>query len=594
MKMTRKRLVLTLASLTGGIGLGLLISFLVFMLDQPDEDTSSPSNTPSRSTANTEDTEEIASPTLGLVDIIELTFATERRHALYKLLDKSIDQQIVDVLERTFSMDQTNNVYLVQKILIAELARLDPEKALAFIWQIERPLWGSLLDEVATHWSLIAPKDALSAFASLKEPWKRRAIQTVFKSQGSLTETELAEISESLDINDHFLLWTHEVALAEVLDEPRQAFKLTLNADISNLDKQRLVLQTTNRWLERVGTADIGAKLNLVYDVFPDVTNSLTRFVVAEIAKFNPAFVWEQLNEMSQEVRQRFSGTVFSVWVESDLDATLQVITNKNHLTHTEWSLDSFLYTWVRAVSENFLEHVEQIPETDRIRAIQIAVDYLAQSSPPHEVLDLLTQLRSRGHNTLEATDSFVQEWSRKDPLTAVEWVIENLEQGRSNGQIMLGWAVEQLALSDPKRAMKIALEQPSEFQLERRVVGELLRQGEFDTALSFAPQVRESPWYGSIYSTVSYFLIREGRTEDALALAIRVEESERPKFYRDLVSPWLNNDADSLLEDLPKLPTSEIRSVIAAEVLRSQERSQFLTEKELEFVRTFISDDPN
>ncbi len=498
----------------------------------------------------------------------------------------------MDVLELTFSIDQTNNVYSVQKILFAELVGKDPEEALESIWRTERSRWGSLLDEVATHWSLNAPTEALTAFSSLKEPWKRRAIQTVFKSQGSLTEAELAEISESLDINDHFLLWSHEVELAEVIDEPRQAFDLTLNADISELDKQRLVLQITNRWLERVGTVDISAQLNLVNEVFPHEIYFLSRFVVAEIAKLNPALVWAQLTEMSEEFQQIFSGTVFSVWVESDLDATLQVITNKEYMTFMEFAHYSFLNTWVRAVSDNFLEHIEQIPETDRISAIRIAVDHLAPSSPPHEVLELLAQLRSRGHNTLEATDSFVAYWSRKDPHAAVEWALENPEQGRGNGQTMLGSALKQLALSDPQRAMKIALEKSAEYRLEGEVVMELLRQGEFDTALSLVPQVRKHPWYRSIYNSVSMSLIYEGRTEDALALAERVEESERSQFYRDVVFPWLYSDADSLLENLPKLESSETRSIIAAEVLRNQEDFHFLTEKELEYVRTFIPDD--
>lgn len=594
MRRNRKTLFLTLASLTSGIGLGLLISFLVFTPNQPSEGTYSPQNIQSRSTANTEDTENLASPPLDLVEIFELTSATERRHALYQLLKNKSDQQIVELLEQTFSIERTKNVNSVQELLFAELARLDPEKALQSIWQTERPRWGSLLDEVATHWSLNAPIEALTAFASLKQPWKRRSIQTVFKSQGSLTEAELVEISASLDITDHFLLWSHEVALAEVVDEPRQAFELTLNAAISDLDKQRLVLQITNRWLERVGTADVSAQLNLVNEVFPLEINSLSRFVVAEIAKLNPASVWEQLTDMSQEVQQRFSGTVFSVWVENDLDTTLQVITNKQYTTHMESSHYYFLTLWVRAVADNFLDHVERIPDTDRFRAIQIAVDHLSPRSPSHEVLDLLAQLRSRGHNTDDATDSFVENWSRKDPHAAVEWALENPEQGRGNGHIMLGSALKQLALSDPQRAMKIALEKSSEYLLEGEVVMELLRQGEFDTALSLAPQVRKSPGYRPIYNSVSMFLMYEGRTEDALALAEKVEESERPQFYRDLVFPWLYNDADSLIEELPKLPTSEMRSIIAAEVLRNQEPSNFLTEKELEFVRTFIPDDPN
>ena len=589
--MNRKTLVLTLTSLCGGFGLGLLISFLLFTPNQANEDTSSSQDTEFNSSVNFEDAEELASRPPDLVDIIEIASASDRRRAIYQLLENQSDLQILELLNQSFSVDRSINLYSVQEILFAELARTDPVKSLELLWQTERSRWGSLLDEVATHWSLIAPEDALTAFSSLTEPWKRRAIQTVLKNQGSVTELELAEISESLEITDLFLLWTHEVELAEVLDEPRQAFKLTLNAEISDLDKQRLVLQITNRWLERVGSNDIRDKLDLVFDVFTNEGSILFRPVVAEIAKSNPVFAWERLSEMSLEHQRSFSGSVFDVLVKSDPDAALEVITKKEYMTHLEFSHNSFLATWVRAVSDRFLDHVEKIPETDKIRAIRIAVNHLAYSSPPHEVIELLAQLRARGLNTLEATDSFVEIWSRKEPDAAVEWVLENLEQGRNSGSFMLGSALEQLALLDPEEAMKIALEQPSESQLERSVVMELLRQGEIDTALALSPQVRKSPWYGSIYHSVSFFMIGEGRIEDALALAERLEELERPFFYRDLVFPWLYNDADSLLESLPKMANSEIQAIMAASVLHNQKTGHYLTEKELEFVRTFIPD---
>lgn len=593
MKMKGKPLVLTLASLTVGIGLGLLISALLFppndasVKSSPHEAIGLPSS--SVDTANLEPD----SVPIDFVELVQLENVTEQRIAFYQMLENKSGEQIADLLELTFAFESAESLYSGQQILFAELARVEPDKALELVWETERSRWGALLDVVAIHWGLVASKDALQAFASLTEPWKSTAIKTVFQHQGSLNETELAELASSLDITDHLVRWTYEVELAAVLNEPQTAFEFTLSADISDFQKRRNLKQITSRWIEREGTDDIVSKLSLVYDVFTD-TRSLWIPVVSEIAKSNPAVVWEQLTSMSPDVQQRFCGSVFEVWVASDPDAALQVIIDKEYMTYMEFYHSRFLATWVRAVSDRFLEHIDLLPEADKILAINRVVNHLAHSSPPNEMLELLSQLRSRGFSTLEPTESFVEIWNRKDPLAAVEWTVKNLDQGPSNGRWMLTSALEQLALLDPDKAMEIALKQPAQDTFEHVVVDKLLRQGEFEKALSLAPQVRDSPIYSSIYARAGYFLIGAGRIEDALAITEKVEELKRPEVYRSLVFTWLYNDPDSLLEYLPNLATPQIRAIVATEALRIQEYSSFLTEKEAEFVHTFTPDETN
>ena len=76
------------------------------------------------------------------------------------------------------------------------------------------------------------------------------------------------------------------------------------------------------------------------------------------------------------------------------------------------------------------------------------------------------------------------------------------------------------------------------------------------------------------------------------LALTEQVEESEKPNFYRSMARPWVRFELESLLEYLPKLPTSEMQQIVAANVLREQEYYPYLTAEELEFVRTFVPDE--
>lgn len=591
--MKRKTVFLTVISLTIGIGLGLLVSFLLF----PPHDTSvqsSPQETTTSQFAPVEtDSQESDPVPTDVVEIVQLEKVTEQRIALYRMLENKNGEQIAELLGRTFTIESTESLYSAQRILFAELARVEPEKALELIWEMERARWRTLLDEIAIHWGLIAPKEALKAFAALKEPWRGRATKTVFEHQRSLNEKELAELTDSLDNTEQFLLWKYEIELAAVIDEPRKAFDLSLKADISYLDKSKMLTEITNRWLERTGTDNISTKLDLVFEVFADAS-VYSSTVVTEIAKLNPSFVWEQVTAMSLEKRHRFCGPVFTVWAESDPYAAIQVIENREYMAEMESYHYSFLRTWVLAVADTFLEHVELIPEADKIQAIRIAVEHLAHGSPIHEVLELLAQLRTRGLNTFEATDSFVGIWSRQDPRAALEWVLQNMEQGQYDGQSMLADVLENLVSLDPKKAMSVALEQPAASALDIRIVMKLLRLGEFDKALALAPHVRTATWYGSIYTNVAYSLVGAGRIDEALALAEKVDEWERLRFYQYLVSPWLNNDPDSLLEELPKFATSEVRATIAAEVVKYHESLHYLTEKELEFVRTFIPNDTN
>ncbi len=593
MKMKRKQLILTLTSLTCGIGLGFLISLILFPKNDTNVQSPPQETTTVPSVAVETDRQDSDSVPTNLVEIVQLEKVTEQRIALYQLLENKNGEQIAELLGSALTVDSSENLYPAQRILFAELARIEPAKALELIWETERARWRTLLDEIAIHWGLIAPKEALKAFAALKEPWRGRATRTVFDHQQSLNETELAELAGSIDITEQFLLWKYEIELAGVIDEPRKAFDLTLQADISYLDKSKMLTLITNRWIERTGTDDISAKLNLVFEVFGD-TRGLWAPVVTEITKNNPSFVWEQLTAMSLEIQKRFSGSIFREWAAIDPNAAIQVLQNREIMAQMEFYRYSCIRSWVDAVADEFQEHIELLPEADKILAIRMAVENLAHSSPPNDVLELLDQLKSRGLNTLEATDSFVKIWCRKDLLAALEWVLQNKEQGRYDGQYMLGDVLEQLALSDPERAMKIALEQPEESSLDVNVVMKLLRLGEFDKALTLAPKVRKKRWYGSIYHNVAYSLVGAGRTDEALALAEKVEESERTRFYQNLVFPWLYSDPDSLLEQLSHLETAEVRAIFAAEVLKNHENFHYLTEKESEFVRTFIPDDTN
>ena len=204
MKQTHNRLVLTLASLAGGVGLGVLTAFFVFPMKNADLNDSPFQEPQSSPQTRYFEQENLAAGNSNLEEVIDIEKPTERRRALYQLLAKKSGEHIEVFLRQALSLEYSKNLYSVQRLLFAELTRFDPEKSLGFVWESARTRWETLLNIVAIHWSSVSPEEALRTFSSLDEPWKSQAIETVFQHQGSLSDAEIAEFAESFDITDHF------------------------------------------------------------------------------------------------------------------------------------------------------------------------------------------------------------------------------------------------------------------------------------------------------------------------------------------------------------------------------------------------------
>lgn len=593
MKQRQNRLVLMLASLTGGAGLGALIAFFIFPMKNADLIDLPQQEVPSFPRAHHDEQEILAAGSSNLEDVIDIEKPMERRRALYQLIANKNGEHVEALLRQALSLEYSKNLYSVQRILLAELTVIDPEKSLGLVWESTRTKWGTLLNIVAIHWSSNAPEEALRTFSSLDEPWKSQAIETVFQHQGSLSDVEIAEIAESFDITDHLIKWKYDTQIEAVIEEPRNAFNLALMADTTSSHRTRMLTHITSRWLEREGTENIPSMLSLVYDVLKDA-RFLWASVVSEIAASDPEFVWQQLSSMPIEVQKLFASDVFRQWVDHDPITAIQTVTTKEYLDDNESDFFSLLIPWVRAVADRFLENFELVPTDWKHSAIRLAVERLSEDSPPGQVIQLLTQLKSMGYDATEATESFVKHWSHEDALAAFEWALKNLDQKSFSGRSSAEFALGRLALLNPEKAMELALEQPKDMRLEWGVVMTLLRQGQFDKTLSLLPNLRGSSDSALSYTGINHLLIQAGRIDEVLALADQLNESERHTFYRSMGRPWVRFELESLLERLPKLPTAEMRKSIARGALRAQETYPYLTEEELEFVSSFVPDETN
>lgn len=593
--MKRNRLVLTLASLTTGVGIGILVSFLFFPMNQTEIQGPPSVGFQPLASASSDDIKSIAYEERVLEDIIEIATATERRRALYRLLANKSGEQITELLRKTLTINNAKNSYSVQRILFAELARIRPMQSLELVWETERFRWGSLLDVVAIQWGSLAPEEALRAFSLLEEPWKGRAVETVFQIQTTLSESELTELSTSLNITETLDSWTFERQLAAVKDEPLVAFKFAVAADISDSRRHRVLTEITHRWMERDDADSISSMLNLVYEEFANSWN-IWNPIVAEIAATNPQFVWEQLSSQATEVQELFNGPIFKAWVEQDPTTALQAITSTEFIGSMKSELNNLLWEWGRTVPlDQIQKNILLVPEDHRISFVNSTARYLAQNLPPNDVIEFLEHARLHGISTLVATDVFVSNWSRVDPTAAVQWAVQNLDQGSGDGTWMLERALDSLALLAPAKAMEIALDQPAERSLEQQVVLSVFRTGDIEQGLALLPQIRKVGDYSSFYSSVANTLVRYGRLDSAITVGQKLEASERSSYFRSVGDALMWYDIESVLEYLPNLEDTEVQEMIAAGVLMHHEwDSSSLTEEELEVVRALGPDRAN
>ncbi|MXW08151.1 MAG: hypothetical protein F4X56_08355 [Gammaproteobacteria bacterium] len=589
----QNRILLILASLVGGVGLGVLISFFVFPMNDADLGDSPSQEVRISTQTNNDEQASLATVSGDLEEIVEIEIASDRRGALYQMLENKSGDQIEELLRQSLNLDYSINLYSVQRLLFAELARIDPEKSLNLVWEAAPTRWSTFLNIVAMHWGMVSPEEALRTVSLLGEPWKSQAIEAVFDNQRSFTDTTIAEVVQTLDIADHFARWNYDTQLEAVIDEPRTAYNFAIKANTSEFHKRSMLLDITNRWIERAGTDDISSMLSLAYEIVNE-SRGLWIPVVTAIAAMNPELAWEQLSSMPTELQKQFKRYVFKVWVEHDPETAIQTITTKEYVAAEGSNFYSVLIPWIRAEADRLFENLELVPENFKTPAINLAVEHLAKSSPPSEVIELLAQLKSQGHVTDDATEEFVRIWSLDDPIAAFEWALENMDQENWLVQRTIEFALGRLSLSNPERAMELALEQPADMALEQGVVMTLLRQGKFDSALSLIPKIRTSPEYPSYYDGINQFLIVGGRIDDVLALADGLEESEKRLFYSSMARPWVRFEPESMLERLPKLPTAEMRKAIAQSVLLEQQFYPYLTEAEIEFITSFVPEETN
>ena len=570
------------AGLAVGIGAGVVASFVLFPLNEDEQ--FSGASTPLTDSTELEITDNRSNSTTDLASVLKLDAATDRRLAVYRLLEGLSGQEIANILRDSFKLDSSEHLHTVQTLLFAALAHRDPEFSLELVWESARANRHDFLTIVIAEWASSDPEAAMQFASALTEPWKSNAFRSVLQTRQDLSDAQQLDLAESFGATAILDELTFTAEFEEVLDEPQTAFELVLKANIPDFRKSELVTLITQRWIEREDTDDFGSMLSLVYEQFSEEQYQW-RVVVSALAATDPRLVWEQLLTLSLDAQKMLNDVVFKAWVKQDPIGAVSALNDSNHMSTESWELNALYAEWATAVWHELPQQIDLIPVDYRTNSLTIAVRNVATRIGPNELLKQLEEIQKKGVNTKSTLERYLNGLSSLDPAAAVQLASEYLEEGN----YVISSLLQDLAVVDATKAMEIALQQPVSGGAEQSVVQALFSQGWLEQGLELLPKVRKGTSATNLYASAGALMIDNGRISEAIELAKKLSEEDRPEYFERLAGRWAYKDINAFLPVLSEIPSAEIQSRVAEYLLRMDVYTGNLTDDEIETVRSFV-----
>ena len=581
-ELRRHPFVLTSTGLVVGIGAGIVVSYLLF-LSNSDEQLPR-ANDPLTASLDSVRSDNQSNSQIDLASVFKLDTASARRIAVYRLLKGQSAQQIAKSLRDTFKLDKVKHLNSVQNLFFTVLARLDPDLALELVWETQRENWDVHLTVVFEDWAGADPRMAMQSAKQMHEPWKSKAFRTILQTRQDLSDAQHLELVESFDALASLNEMTFETQIEEVIDEPRKAFELILQAHISESRKSELIALITERWIERGNIDNIASMLGMVHEVFL-WDQYQWRSVVSRLTATDPKLVWEQLATLSLDAQKMLNDEVFKAWVKQDAMAAIDAINESEYMSKESGELSLLYAAWASAVWHQLPEKIDLVPIDYRTGMLTSVVRDLAPRIEPSDLLKQLDQIQRKGVNTKSTLEVYLRQLSYQDPAIAMRWANEYLDEGNN----VTSYILRELAVVDVIKAMEIALQQPVDSGAELAVISAVLDQGWLQQGLELLSKVREGTDVSILDASVGALLIENGRRSEALALAKTLPDEARGEYYLNLAQRWIYKDITEFLPVLSEIPDKRIRSRVAEVLLRWEGHIGNLTEDEIEVIRSFV-----
>lgn len=498
----------------------------------------------------------------------------------------------------------------LQIAILQRLTKHDPMEALKFAVAREDSENELFIRTVFEAWAIDDLDSAIAGAGDLYEQARTLAMPGFLDAQNEGDVRSALDLGRDLNLSEkNALSICVEWFNADSVQDPKNTW-----LDFAELPKSNRTMEIFEL-LERLAVQWYLVNGISVMDELRDLASEdfsvwdSSRSVLKHIAAEDPRFALDYAISMPGR-NSRTVDALMRIWAEMDLQGALEATNSIGDDSLRRTFQSKVASVWAKKEPHYVLQNLEVIPEPVRFVAARVGVAEIAESSLQEagkyamliEDLDLRTT----------AVSWLIPIWSSYEPTTMLDWLLGDLANAPIVAELRRQLIYNVLD-SNPRRAFQLALGQPNdewdrginEFLVEMRPsrqhllpppVGQeahIMKEiAESDTqlALELLPQVREGRTKFEAALHVGNALVYHGDFRDALELAEQLPESDRDGYYGQLVDKWTHEDPVSLIESLGELPSADLQSFAAAQVLRADRHQNALNEHQISELRQHLS----
>ena len=584
----------TIAVLVGGIVIGSVATLAVVFLIPSFKGDGSENWRASIPTSTSDGKSSTSGPSISvqkLEDISQFNTDFERKAALYALLEKAAETNLIEYLEESKSIDSLHQRNVFERTIVQKLASLNPQSALDQVSSLPKTRQEVIISAIFEELSLSDLDEAISYAQELGPLLQQAALRGILSTRHRHSDKRLLEIASQLE-NEAFA----ETFLAEAVafsahEDPASAWDQIIFDSQPNLAQTEFLIRVASEWLIQEGISVIDQISESLVDEV--VRDAVITSVLHQIAQEDPAAAMLKAVKLTGQSRELALRTIAEVWARIDPKAALASIATMESGKTLTLLQESVIAAWAAHDADGLLELLSSVPVHLRGLAKQEAMLAIARVSP-EKAISFLSDLEDDDLR-IKLAKEIATHWSKQDPHAALDWVLSekfttNVQQAETL-MIVLG----NLATKDPDLAFQTARDQPIVLRgqyyrgMEVTVIQNLVETN-IDQALAMLSEIRsDGLTVTHAYSEVGRAMIRDGQFDRALELGERLNDSRRRNYNGSLMYQWAMSNPESLFEGLEKLPSDQIRDQAARGLVRYNQDTKALNSEQMEHVASFL-----
>ena len=494
-------------------------------------------------------------------------------------------EQLAELVEQTTDLEPQSTLTFVQTILMGELSRRDPKRALEQVWTFPRLQWKELISVVFSEWSINNMEESFAASMELHATLRDTAVRSLLSTRTQASNHHWLTLADEHDYRESMLTLLREREAIALLDTPLDAFQRVIQDDVDDQLQSDLIQKIARTMIQRNGYAS--------FDSLFEYSTWGFRDLFFEEVESQTAAVFSVVQSLPPESRNPLVYPLVEAWVPMDPNAAYEALSSLEEFRDSLYYFQIFR-VWAEVDLDGLFTRIEFFPRSERESAARYGILELAKTSPKEAANRTFDFESVVGVDVLDLQQSLIREWAASDPNAAMNWVAENTSEDTWD-QAWLFWiGIREFVKTDPEAALELALSQaPESVYVERgfagEVVSEVVEAGELELAMAALDRIPDNARLDS-FSAVGRALALEHRWQEAIELIDGFSDEDQVKYFNELTYFAMKDDLFEVLETVPKLPSNKGREQVSRGMLRMQEKyGDFLTEDQVTYLRRFI-----